>query len=306
MNAEPDRDLCALLDQAVVLDPVILNGGLAVVPIVAARAAADADLLEEARAEVTEVTDAGVVNVIRVRHAGTRLLLLLDGEEVVGAKQNRIFNASFLVPPGAPTEIPVSCVEKGRWRARSEAFQASSRTVSLSVRTGKLKRVTASAVVSEASSYDADQGAVWAEVDDHLRRTSVSSRTSAYADAADAQAAAIEKQLPALTPRAGQVGFVAVRRDRLVSLELLGSPALYARAWRKLSRGLLAEPPDLNGSSTQAAEIASRSLEVLRSAPFVRKPAPGCGTSLHAATSQIVAGAIAHEGTVYHVLATSP
>lgn len=90
-------------------------------------------------------------------------------------------------PPHVVTEVPVSCVEKGRWQARPGAFQASSRTVSLSVRTGKLKRVTASAVASAAPAYDADQGAVWATVDDHLRRTHVSSRTASYADAADAR-----------------------------------------------------------------------------------------------------------------------
>jgi ARG/rhodanese/phosphatase superfamily protein len=306
MNVEPDPDVRTLLAAAVLLDPLILDGGLAVVPIVAAAAAADADLLEEARAEVTEVTDAGVVNLIRVKNAGTKLLLLLDGEEVIGAKQNRIFNASFLVPPGAPIDLPVSCVEKGRWRARSQAFQASSRTVTQSVRAGKLRRVTASAMASEASSYDADQRAVWAEVDDHLRKSRVASHTSAYADAADAQAEAIEERLAVLAPRPGQIGFVAVQRDRLLTLELLGSPALYGRAWRKLARGLLAEPPDAEGASPHAAQIAARALEALRSAPFVRKPAPGCGTSAHAVTAEIVAGAIAHDGNVFHLLATAP
>ena len=87
------------------------------------------------------------------------------------------------------------------------------------------------------------------------------------------------------------------------SLELLGSPALYARAWRKLARGLLADPGEPEVASSRAVEVARRALEAVRRAPFVQKKAPRCGTSLHATTAEIVAGAIAHEGLVYHVLA---
>ena len=39
---------------------------------------------------------------------------------------------------------------------------------------------------------------------------------------------------------------------------------------------------------------------------FVSKPAPGVGTSLHAVTAELVAGAIADDSSVYHVLATAP
>ncbi len=46
-----------------------------------------------------------------------RPVLLLDGEELVGAKQNRILNLTVLVPAHQTIVIPVSCVEAGRWRA---------------------------------------------------------------------------------------------------------------------------------------------------------------------------------------------
>jgi hypothetical protein len=45
-------------------------------------------------------------------------------------------------------------------------------------------------------------------------------------------------------------------------------------------------------------DVATRALEGLRHAPFVGKPAPACGTSLHVATADIVTGAIAQEGMV--------
>ena len=44
-------------------------------------------------------------------------LLLLEGEAVLGVKENRTLNVSVLCPPQVPTVIPVSCVEAGRWGA---------------------------------------------------------------------------------------------------------------------------------------------------------------------------------------------
>lgn len=49
------------------------------------------------------------------RNRGLDPAFLLDGEELVGAKQNRILNLSILVPGQTSLEIPVSCVEQSRW-----------------------------------------------------------------------------------------------------------------------------------------------------------------------------------------------
>ena len=43
-------------------------------------------------------------------------VLLCEGEQVLGAQQDRIFDVSVLVPAGSKLEVPVSCVEAGRWQ----------------------------------------------------------------------------------------------------------------------------------------------------------------------------------------------
>jgi hypothetical protein len=55
--------------------------------------------LEEAgaRARVTEVSEAGSVPFLQVANGADRPLLLLDGEELIAAKQNRILNTTVLV-----------------------------------------------------------------------------------------------------------------------------------------------------------------------------------------------------------------
>jgi hypothetical protein len=71
---------------------------------------------------ITEITEAGHVPEIRVRNDAERPVLIIDGEELVGAKQNRTVNISILVAAHADLHVPVTCVAAGRWRARSNAF----------------------------------------------------------------------------------------------------------------------------------------------------------------------------------------
>jgi len=73
-------------------------------------------------ARVTEVSDGGRVPELQVVNDSPRHVLIVDGEELVGAKQNRIVNLTILVPPKTSLTIPVSCVEAGRWREVSREF----------------------------------------------------------------------------------------------------------------------------------------------------------------------------------------
>ena len=71
---------------------------------------------------VDETSDAGTVPELVVHNPTDTRVLLYDGEELVGAKQNRILNVSVLVGAGAKLPIPVSCVEQGRWNRSSVDF----------------------------------------------------------------------------------------------------------------------------------------------------------------------------------------
>ena len=73
---------------------------------------------------VEEVSEGGSVPDLAVENKGDVRVLFLEGEELVGAKQNRILNTSVLVAAGSKTKIPVSCVEAGRWGYKSQHFSS--------------------------------------------------------------------------------------------------------------------------------------------------------------------------------------
>jgi len=69
-----------------------------------------------------ELREAGSVPELRVVKEGTLRVLILEGDELIGARQNRVANSSVLVPAGSEIILPVLCVERGRWSYRSLAF----------------------------------------------------------------------------------------------------------------------------------------------------------------------------------------
>ena len=76
--------------------------------------------------QITEVSAQGSVPELKLKNESNEPVLLLDGEELIGAKQNRVLNLTILAPPKRTIIIPVSCVEAGRWSSRSAKFTTSS------------------------------------------------------------------------------------------------------------------------------------------------------------------------------------
>lgn len=71
------------------------------------------DALDRKLARVTEVSADGRVPELAFENDSAEKILLVDGDELVGAKQNRVLNLSILVGSRQKLVIPVSCVEAG-------------------------------------------------------------------------------------------------------------------------------------------------------------------------------------------------
>jgi hypothetical protein len=120
------------------------------------------DALGAGSIEIREVSEGGSVPELRVVNRAGKMVLILDGEKLVGAKQNRIVNTTILVAAGCEIVIPVSCVEQGRWTYRSDVFESKQRMISPSIRQVKARDVSAS--LRSTGRYRSDQSAIWEEV----------------------------------------------------------------------------------------------------------------------------------------------
>jgi hypothetical protein len=280
-------------------------GAVDLVPLVARRPLVlpVLDLLDEAlrsgHTSITEVDDSGIVGEVLVRHGGATPLLILDGEEIVGAKQNRTFNGSFLVSPGTEVRLPVSCVERGRWQHRGGMrFGSTSRTVAPAVRGEKVRKTAMS--LCGTGTFAGDQSAVWDRVREYTVKGRTHSSTESLADAMAPQLAANELAIEALPILPAQIGLAAVAGDRLLGADIVGSPAIYARLHHKLARGFAAELHDGPASTRSALEIVGEALASVASATQHRRFAAGGGTTIVTQTRSVVATALVDGDTLVH------
>src|SRR6267143_764072 len=161
--------IAALLEALEVGEPVS-HGALTVVPLLAPKEA-EPDWLTMAEADaavtITEVSADGEVPTLSLVNDADRPVLLLEGEELIGAKQNRIMNTTVLVAAHAALRIPVSCVEQGRWSYRGKRFDSSDASLFASARAKKAARVSTS--LRKTGLHLSDQGEIWRDVAKTLR-----------------------------------------------------------------------------------------------------------------------------------------
>jgi ARG/rhodanese/phosphatase superfamily protein len=193
-----------------------------------------AEAIEAGVLRVTEVDDDGSVPELLAVNTGETLILLLDGEELVGAKQNRILNTSVLLRPESKTKIPVSCVEQGRWRHVSREFGSGSVSPS-GLRARKSRDVRAN--LRRTGRADSDQGAVWEEVDSCLMAMDVAAPTAAMRDAVEQRKDSLDAFVDALPYVEGTRGVVAAVNGRLAAADVLDEPPTMERVWPRLVAG---------------------------------------------------------------------
>ena len=248
--------------QGLAYGPVTQSGHLAVVPLLTREGAKSPpfyDTLKDAVgagvARVTEISEGGSVPELLVVNEGPRPVLLVDGEELVGARQNRIVNITLLVPAHGKLHIPVSCVEAGRWSYRSREFAPADRAYHATGRRDKMSQVNLS--MRTNASRSADQGAVWDEIASKSARFEAASETRAAAAMFESRHDDLERYVADLTPVPSQVGAVFLTRGRVAGVEVFDHPQSWARQMPMLVRsyGLDALDDALHGVLDGPAEV---------------------------------------------------
>ncbi len=194
------------------------------------------DALEGGSLRVEELGESGSVPELRVINGGSTAVLILEGDELIGAKQNRVVNSSVLVAAESELVLPVSCVERGRWSYRSRAFSSADGSPHVSLRRLKSRAVRDS--LRRGAGHRSDQGAVWEEVERKAHAHGAYSPTDALQDAR----ASLSEGLAGYRALAQQMpddarGVVVALGCRPVLAELLAGPRSFARAFPRLLSG---------------------------------------------------------------------
>ena len=232
---------------------------------------------------ITEVDTAGSVPELLALNPLDKPVLLYDGEELLGAKQNRILNVTVLVAARSETRIPVSCVEQGRWHARTAAFGAAPHAAYPDLRRRKAEQLSA-----EPLARGVAQAAVWDEVAAKAGRHGVQSPTGAAADIYSSRERDLENLRRAYPLAPGQSGTLFALGDERICLDYLSRPTAFARLYPKLLDGYLLDALEHLDRKHGSHECLTAFVASAASAPDRRSPSAGLGQDVRLAGAGVV------------------
>lgn len=126
--------------------------------------------------QITEVDTAGSVQDLAVINQSEYYLLIYEGSLLKGAKQNRVVNATLLLPPFSKNIIPASCVEQGRWNYTSPTFFKSDYDAP------QFMRQCLRSEISINRKLSGNQSRVWESVNNYSQEKKVYSKSNDFDD----------------------------------------------------------------------------------------------------------------------------
>ena len=251
---------------------------------------------------VTEVSDAGSVPELKVMNSLDRPVLLLDGEELVGAKQNRVFNLSILVPANTELLVPVSCVEVGRWQRASAEFRRAGRAQYAAGRAERVAQVSES--LDSSGLRRSAQSEVWQNIAAKGQRMGVDSKTGAMADIYQKFEGTVDEYVKGLPASEGQVGAVFAIGDRIVGLDLFDADTTFRSLLETLVRSYALDALESPRSeATPTADSAAAFLKAVGSAPSTLFKAVGLGDDIRLRNDAVSGAALVADGELVHLCA---
>jgi hypothetical protein len=254
---------------------------------------------------VTEIDEAGSVPELMAVNDSERPVLLIDGEELQGAKQNRILNTSVLLGPKSRTRIPVSCVEEGRWSQTSPTFRTGNYSPS-SLRQRKSRDVHSS--LRARGRAQSDQRAVWDSVAAHISARSAQSPTRAMSDAMATLSDDIGRYHEALPYPADACGVVAAISGRFVAMDAFDSPTTLEAIWDRLvaSYAMDAESAAGKGAKAFTARAAGVLIEHVGEQSCQSFSVAGLGGDLRFEAEDVIGQALCVEKHLLHLSVFPP
>ena len=179
--------------------------------------------------DVVELDQEGSVPELKVVNKSDAMILILDGEELVGAKQNRIVNTTILIAGKDTVVIPVSCVEQGRWSYDSKKFSSQKRVMSPRMRAGKSEQVRFSLEMSD--NFSSDQGTIWNDISAQALRMDAESPSNAMSAIYKKKEQSIKDYTKHFSLTNSQIGAVFVINGQVVGMDSFGKPETFKKVF---------------------------------------------------------------------------
>ncbi len=259
------------------------------------------DAARNERINICEVSDGGIVSKAKVINEEIHPLLLVEGEEIKGAKQNRIINATILAESGKVTFIPVTCVEQGRWSSNTRNFDASDNMLPPTMRENVKKMVHSSLNIK--GERRTDQGSVWQDVARFHAIYDVSSPTMALQDVYVKEKKTIEEYLKDFHLHTMQTGMIVLFNGNVAGIDYFSQDKAFAESFPKLVRSYALEAMRMKDEKSAGKEldIVRDFLKGLEEVKMERYQSEGLGDEWRFEDEKMTGSSLWYQGVCIHL-----
>ena len=253
---------------------------------------------------ITEVDEGGSVPELKVKNKSDKNLLILDGEELVGAKQNRIVNVTILIAAYASLTIPVSCVEQGRWSYQGRRFMSKERVMPSMMR--MMKSVAVHDSLDACGKFNADQGEIWNMIDEKKERHKVDAPTSAMGAIYDHEQDITDDYMKHFTVKDNQVGILVMINNQVIGCDCFGKNDTLGKSFAKLIQSYVLDAIDVNGRKKRYSfpkGKASGFIDDIRGCLVKERSSISLGTDVRLASQKVIGSALSLKNEVIHLTA---
>lgn len=248
--------------------------------------------------EITEIDEGGSVPTLLVVNNSDAIVFLMAGEHLIGSKQDRVLNASLMIPARSKLPIPVSCVEAGRWGYRSRKSYGSGNSSH-----ARLRMLTARAAhegYRRQRSPTSNQDAVWREVSRKLESLGSHSPSSALGQAYEDYHTRLEKMVQSVQVPENASGVAFAFSGRITGVDLFDKPATLSKLLPKLVKAYALDALVETDSAKLDCAAVQEWLRSAGSTTFERYESPGLGDDIRLEGQALVGAAlIVNEGPVH-------
>jgi hypothetical protein len=290
------------LDEPQVLAPYTLYPLLLDAPGPAPKLLLTHQAIEAGLLEVLEQGN-GVVQELLAWNKGADPVVILEGDTLVGCKQNRVVARSVVLGGGVKLPIPVGCMEQGRWGWRTRHFSSGAMRMSPAMRSATSAEIR-TAKRRRSARVALDQSRLWANVSCSLSSESISSPSDDYHALLEAKEREARERLDAVSTRPGQVGMLFASEGVFLGLELAGHPDTWKALAPRTLPSYLIDRDWLAGKAAKPAEShadASLWLERLKKAPLDVAPGLGLGEEVDVEDAALGGSGLWFGGDIVHM-----
>jgi len=199
--------------------------------------------LEQKKVVITEKGNGGEVNSLTIENKSKDTIIINCGEVIKGGQQDRVINTDMvLYPNSGKKNLPVFCVEAGRWSPRNESVRSGNnqQSVGSSMATLKSETVTFNGYANYGAmdlrkvvAKDSNQSKVWSKVEEINAKNNTTNSTSTYTalDRSKEYNQKMNKYISFFTPLLKEqkdlVGVIVVTGNKVIGADIFATNDLF-------------------------------------------------------------------------------